>query len=61
MLHLGTTTVEAKSGYGLDLENEIKVKVEEIGNSSDKIPLIKTIKSMVDERNIKLKNLKYGG
>lgn len=25
MLHLGVTTVEGKSGYGLDLENEIKL------------------------------------
>ena len=25
MLHCGTTVVEAKSGYGLDLENELKM------------------------------------
>lgn len=42
----------------LDLETEIKNKIAEITNSNDKPALIATIKNMVDERNIKLKNLK---
>ncbi|MBS3782454.1 MAG: imidazolonepropionase [Candidatus Thermoplasmatota archaeon] len=38
MLEYGTTTAEAKSGYGLDLENEIK-SLEVIKDMSDEHPI----------------------
>ena len=38
MLHFGTTTAEAKSGYGLNLESEIK-SLEVIGELNDQHPI----------------------
>jgi imidazolonepropionase len=38
MLTYGTTTVEAKSGYGLDVENEIKI-LKAIKNLRERLPL----------------------
>jgi len=37
MLSMGTTTIEAKSGYGLDVENEVKM-LQSIENLRKKIP-----------------------
>jgi imidazolonepropionase len=37
MLSMGTTTIEAKSGYGLDTENELKM-LQSIENLSEKLP-----------------------
>jgi len=43
MLKYGTTTCEAKSGYGLDLETELKIlKVQEILNDTHPIDIIST-------------------
>lgn len=38
MLHLGTTTIEAKSGYGLDLETELK-QLRVIQRAGEETPL----------------------
>jgi len=43
MLRYGTTTCEAKSGYGLNLETELKIlKVQEILNDNHPIDIIST-------------------
>lgn len=43
MLSLGTTTCEAKSGYGLDFENELKqLKVTQRLNESQPVELVST-------------------
>jgi imidazolonepropionase len=43
MLKYGTTTVESKSGYGLDLETEVKIlKVNEKLNKSHPIDIVST-------------------
>jgi imidazolonepropionase len=43
MLKHGTTTVESKSGYGLDLESEVKIlKVNKILNESHPIDIVST-------------------
>lgn len=43
MLELGVTTVEAKSGYGLDLENEIKqLEAAKILNHTQPVSLVST-------------------
>ncbi|MFW9806348.1 MAG: imidazolonepropionase [Candidatus Thorarchaeota archaeon] len=38
MLNMGTTTIEAKSGYGLDTENELKM-LRAIENLKEKLPI----------------------
>lgn len=43
MLNHGTTTVESKSGYGLDLESEVKIlEVNKILNESHPIDIVST-------------------
>ena len=42
-LKLGTTTIEAKSGYGLDVESELKsLEVLDIVNKNHSIDIIPT-------------------
>ncbi|MBQ3062026.1 MAG: imidazolonepropionase [Clostridia bacterium] len=43
MIHLGVTTVESKSGYGLDLENELKqLRVNQRLNKAHKMDVVST-------------------
>ena len=39
MMHAGTTTVECKSGYGLDLETEVKM-LKVLTRASKELPFI---------------------